>query len=237
MARSLARLWGRIGAGDDEDPHLGPARGRAAGAAPGLPRAPGRPHRRRASRSSTPRPATSSPLVSERPAVRPRRGLARSARRRPKPPSSCSPTASTPSDLPDHPCLLRSGAAFADPRRHRRGVRAPRRTCGASSTLRALVEPREKLGILLQPDPDPDGIACGYALRALLGRKRPTAPLISFGEVKRPENRAMVQALGIDVRTIDARASSTSSTASRSSTSSPRCSERTRPRACARWTW
>jgi nanoRNase/pAp phosphatase (c-di-AMP/oligoRNAs hydrolase) len=68
--------------------------------------------------------------------------------------------------------------------------------------LRELVEPREKLGILLQPDPDPDGIACGYALRALLGRKRPTAPLISFGEVKRPENIAMIDALGIDVRTV-----------------------------------
>ncbi len=68
--------------------------------------------------------------------------------------------------------------------------------------LRELFEPRDKVGILLQPDPDPDAIACGYALRVLLGRKRPTAPLISFGEVRRPENRAMVEALNIDVRTI-----------------------------------
>ena len=68
--------------------------------------------------------------------------------------------------------------------------------------LRSLLEPRERVGILLQPDPDPDGIACGYALRALLGRKRTTAPLISFGEVKRPENLALLQALGISVRTI-----------------------------------
>ncbi len=60
------------------------------------------------------------------------------------------------------------------------------------------------MGILLQPDPDPDGIACGYALRALLGRKAPTAPLVSFGEVKRPENQAMVKALGIDVRLVSA---------------------------------
>jgi len=68
--------------------------------------------------------------------------------------------------------------------------------------LRALLDPRERVGILLQPDPDPDGIACGYALRSLLGRKRNTAPLISFGEVKRPENLALVEALGIDVRTV-----------------------------------
>ena len=68
--------------------------------------------------------------------------------------------------------------------------------------MRDLLGGREKLAILLQPDPDPDGIACGYALRALLGRKSPTAPLVSFGAVKRPENRAMVQALGIEVRTL-----------------------------------
>ena len=68
--------------------------------------------------------------------------------------------------------------------------------------MRELLGGREKLAILLQPDPDPDGIACGYALRALLGRKSPTAPLVSFGAVKRPENRAMVEALGIEVRTL-----------------------------------
>jgi len=69
--------------------------------------------------------------------------------------------------------------------------------------LRELLAPRENVAILLQPDPDPDGIAVGYGLRALLGRKAPTAPLVSFGEVTRPENRAMVEALGIEVRTIE----------------------------------
>ena len=104
-------------------------------------------------------------------------------------------------DLPDHPCLLRAGLRslirddvdeeFAHLANLRRVV-----------DLRELTEPREKLGILLQPDPDPDGIASAYALRALLGRKSPTAPLISFGEVTRPENRAMVEALGITVRVL-----------------------------------
>lgn len=68
--------------------------------------------------------------------------------------------------------------------------------------IRELLESREKIAILLQPDPDPDGIACGVALRALLGRKSTTTPLLSFGAVKRPENRAMVAALGIEVRTV-----------------------------------
>lgn len=106
-----------------------------------------------------------------------------------------------PDDLPDHPCLLRTGLRslirddideeFTHLSNLRRVV-----------DIRALFEPREKIGILLQPDPDPDGIACGTALRALLGRKSPTAPLISFGGVQRPENRAMIQALGLDVRTV-----------------------------------
>ncbi len=104
-------------------------------------------------------------------------------------------------DLPDHPCLRRTGLKtlirddideqFDHLSNLQRVVE-----------LRALLDPREKVGILLQPDPDPDGIACGYALRALLGRKRTTAPLISFGPVQRPENQALVQALGIEVRVI-----------------------------------
>ena len=68
--------------------------------------------------------------------------------------------------------------------------------------IRELLEDREKVGILVQPDPDPDGIASAYALRALLGRKRTTAPLISFGDVQRPENQALCDAIGIEVRVI-----------------------------------
>ena len=68
--------------------------------------------------------------------------------------------------------------------------------------IRELLETRERIAILLQPDPDPDGIACGVALRALLGRKSTTTPLVSFGAVKRPENRAMVAAIGVEVRTV-----------------------------------
>src|SRR5690606_35381864 len=50
--------------------------------------------------------------------------------------------------------------------------------------IRRLLDQREKIAILLQPDPDPDGIASAYALRTLLGRKRTTAPIVSFGEVQ-----------------------------------------------------
>jgi nanoRNase/pAp phosphatase (c-di-AMP/oligoRNAs hydrolase) len=103
--------------------------------------------------------------------------------------------------LPSHPCLREAGLRSLirddvdEEFSHLSNLRRVVDVC-------TLLEPREKLGILLQPDPDPDGIAGGYALRALLGRKAPTAPLISFGAVKRPENLAMVKALGIDVRTV-----------------------------------
>jgi nanoRNase/pAp phosphatase (c-di-AMP/oligoRNAs hydrolase) len=104
-------------------------------------------------------------------------------------------------DLPDHPCLRRTGlrslirddvdTEFEHLANLRRVV-----------TVRELLAGRERVAILLQPDPDPDGIAAGVALRALLGRKSPTAPLCSFGEVTRPENLAMVEALRLEVRTL-----------------------------------
>jgi len=104
-------------------------------------------------------------------------------------------------DVPDHPCLRRTGLKtlirddIDEDFEHLANLRRV-------VELRNLLNPRERVGILLQPDPDPDGIACGYALRSILGRKRTTAPLISFGEVQRPENRALLEALGIDVVTV-----------------------------------
>lgn len=68
--------------------------------------------------------------------------------------------------------------------------------------IRRQLDQRERIAILLQPDPDPDGIASAYALRTLLGRKRTTAPIVSFGEVQRPENQALCEAVGIDVKVV-----------------------------------
>lgn len=104
-------------------------------------------------------------------------------------------------DLPDYPSLRRTGwktlirddinEEFDHLANLQRVVK-----------IRELLGEREKVGILLQPDPDPDGIASAYALRYMLGRKRTTAPLISFGEVQRPENQALCEAIGIGVRVI-----------------------------------
>jgi nanoRNase/pAp phosphatase (c-di-AMP/oligoRNAs hydrolase) len=70
--------------------------------------------------------------------------------------------------------------------------------------IRRLAEGKERIGILLQDDPDPDALASGLALRALLGRTRPSAPLITFGRITRPENVAMVQVLEIEVEHVTA---------------------------------
>jgi nanoRNase/pAp phosphatase (c-di-AMP/oligoRNAs hydrolase) len=68
--------------------------------------------------------------------------------------------------------------------------------------IRALLGARERIGILLQDDPDPDALASGLALRALLGRTKASAPLLTFGRITRPENVAMVLALEIEVEHI-----------------------------------
>jgi nanoRNase/pAp phosphatase (c-di-AMP/oligoRNAs hydrolase) len=72
--------------------------------------------------------------------------------------------------------------------------------------LRAHLAPAERLLILLQDDPDPDAIASALALRTLLGRNKTSAPIATFGRVTRPENRAMLRILEIEVEAIEARA-------------------------------
>jgi nanoRNase/pAp phosphatase (c-di-AMP/oligoRNAs hydrolase) len=65
--------------------------------------------------------------------------------------------------------------------------------------LQQVMEGAKSLLILIQDDPDPDAIASGLALRHVLGRRRSSAPLASFGRVSRPENLAMIRLLDIDI--------------------------------------
>ncbi|HEV8308099.1 MAG TPA: bifunctional oligoribonuclease/PAP phosphatase NrnA [Methylomirabilota bacterium] len=65
--------------------------------------------------------------------------------------------------------------------------------------IREVLAGKERIGILLQDDPDPDALASGLGLRALLGRTKASAPLLTFGRITRPENVAMVMALEIEV--------------------------------------
>ncbi|MGH7812651.1 MAG: DHH family phosphoesterase [Candidatus Binataceae bacterium] len=65
--------------------------------------------------------------------------------------------------------------------------------------LRAMVAEGDRVGIVLQDDPDPDAMSSAMALRTLLGRNKQTTPFFSFKPVTRPENRTMVHLLEIEV--------------------------------------
>jgi nanoRNase/pAp phosphatase (c-di-AMP/oligoRNAs hydrolase) len=76
------------------------------------------------------------------------------------------------------------------------------RTLERVQALRDLLDPADDVALLLQPDPDPDGIASALALRQVLRRNRATAPIVTFGGVARPENVAMLELLEIDLDVI-----------------------------------
>lgn len=65
--------------------------------------------------------------------------------------------------------------------------------------IRSLFSDGKKIHILLQHDPDPDAIGSALALRELLGRNRATTPIVTLGEVTRPENVAMIRLLDIQI--------------------------------------
>jgi nanoRNase/pAp phosphatase (c-di-AMP/oligoRNAs hydrolase) len=76
-------------------------------------------------------------------------------------------------------------------------------------TLRARVEELRKLvgrsgnvALLLQNEPDPDGISSALALRKLLHRHATSTPIVSFGKVTRPENKAMIKLLDIQLEQV-----------------------------------
>jgi nanoRNase/pAp phosphatase (c-di-AMP/oligoRNAs hydrolase) len=86
-----------------------------------------------------------------------------------------------------------------------RPIRAELRHIEAAHHVKAIrdvLENADKIALLLQPDPDPDGLASALALRILLGRNRISTPIVSFGRVTRPENIAMMRLLDLEVTTI-----------------------------------
>ncbi len=68
--------------------------------------------------------------------------------------------------------------------------------------LQSVLQDSDRVAILLQDDPDPDGLAGALALRKILGRNAQTAPIVSFGKITRPENLAMVRLLEIEVERV-----------------------------------
>lgn len=69
--------------------------------------------------------------------------------------------------------------------------------------LRNFLKGSEKIALLLQEDPDPDGLAAALALRKVLGRNSQTATIVSFGSISRPENAAMARLLDIEIEKVN----------------------------------
>jgi nanoRNase/pAp phosphatase (c-di-AMP/oligoRNAs hydrolase) len=65
--------------------------------------------------------------------------------------------------------------------------------------LRAFASDTPVVPILVQWDPDPDGMASAVGIRTLLHRDEGGSPIVSLGEVTRPENRRMAELLGFQV--------------------------------------
>jgi nanoRNase/pAp phosphatase (c-di-AMP/oligoRNAs hydrolase) len=70
--------------------------------------------------------------------------------------------------------------------------------------LRAFARGTDVVPILVQDDPDPDGMASALGLRTLLHRTEDTCPVISLGEVTRAENRRMAELLDLRVVRVSA---------------------------------
>lgn len=197
----LSRLWARIGAGDNEELAWAPREGESRARPPGFRALQGGLSAESIARLGPKSNAEFALISDERAFVR--AAVAAVQEAAPGAPILVMSDRLDDEEMPEHACLRHTGLRsqirddvdreFSHLGNLNRVVR-----------LRELFAERDKVGILLQPDPDPDGIASGLALRALLGRKSPTAPLISFGEVTRPENQAMVLALGIEVRKVGA---------------------------------
>lgn len=68
--------------------------------------------------------------------------------------------------------------------------------------LQSVLQDAGRVAILLQDDPDPDGLAGALALRKILGRNAQSAPIVSFGKITRPENLAMVRLLEIEIERV-----------------------------------
>lgn len=68
--------------------------------------------------------------------------------------------------------------------------------------LRTFAEGCTNLPIIVHPDPDPDALASALAVRALLRRAPDSTPIVTLGDMTRPENRRMAELLNMRVTVV-----------------------------------
>jgi nanoRNase/pAp phosphatase (c-di-AMP/oligoRNAs hydrolase) len=69
--------------------------------------------------------------------------------------------------------------------------------------LRTALDGARSCAFLVQNDPDPDAIASSLALRQALGYRPERAPIVTLGQITRPENLRLITALGVKVRHVE----------------------------------
>jgi nanoRNase/pAp phosphatase (c-di-AMP/oligoRNAs hydrolase) len=69
--------------------------------------------------------------------------------------------------------------------------------------LRAALEDSRSCSFLVQNDPDPDAIASSLALRQALGLRPEHSPIVTLGQITRPENQRLISALNVKVRHVE----------------------------------
>ncbi|HEU4585845.1 MAG TPA: hypothetical protein VFR95_08845 [Gemmatimonadaceae bacterium] len=69
--------------------------------------------------------------------------------------------------------------------------------------LRAALGGSRSCAFLVQNDPDPDAIASSLALRQALGFRPEHSPIVTLGQITRPENLRLISALGVKVRHVE----------------------------------
>jgi nanoRNase/pAp phosphatase (c-di-AMP/oligoRNAs hydrolase) len=69
--------------------------------------------------------------------------------------------------------------------------------------LRAALDGSRSCAFLVQNDPDPDAIASSLALRQALGFRPEHSPIVTLGQITRPENQRLISALGVKVRHVE----------------------------------
>ena len=68
--------------------------------------------------------------------------------------------------------------------------------------LRKFIGDSPNVPILVHPDPDPDALASALAVRAILRREPDNTPIVTLGDMTRPENRRMAELLGMRVTVV-----------------------------------
>jgi nanoRNase/pAp phosphatase (c-di-AMP/oligoRNAs hydrolase) len=106
------------------------------------------------------------------------------------------------SRLPRGVLWIDEGELLADAIEHVLGRAATGRRV---QSLRRALRGAERCAFLIQHDPDPDAIASALALRSTLGFRPKKSPIVTLGQITRPENQHLIKALGERVLSVSPR--------------------------------